>query len=48
MVELMIVLVAVAIFEVAAWRWGVDSTNSINSSEWSRCRDWPGFRRTSR
>jgi hypothetical protein len=48
MVELMIVLAVVAIFEVAAWRWGVDSTDGINSSEWSRRRDWPGFRRTSR
>jgi hypothetical protein len=48
MVELMIVLAAVAIFEVAAWRWGVDSTDGIDSSEWTRRRDWPGFRRTAR
>ena len=48
MVELMIVLAAVATFEVAAWRWGADSTDGINSSEWSRRRDWLGFRRTNR
>jgi hypothetical protein len=48
MVELIVVLIALALFEVAAWRWGVDSTDGIESREWLRRRDWPGFGRGAR
>jgi hypothetical protein len=48
MIELAVVLIALAVFEIAAWRWGVDSTDGVDSPEWLRRRDWPGFRRTSR
>ena len=48
MEALVILLIGLVIFEVAAWRWGADSTDGMNSSEWSRRRDWLGFRRTNR
>jgi F0F1-type ATP synthase assembly protein I len=48
MVDLIVVLIALALFAVAAWRWGVDSTDGIESREWLRRRDWPGFGRGAR
>ena len=44
MTELIVVLAALVVFEVAAWRWGANSTD-LMSDEWQRRRDWPGFRR---
>ncbi|MBA2364370.1 MAG: hypothetical protein H0V86_12660 [Chloroflexia bacterium] len=36
-VALLIVLVA---FEAAAWRWGFDSSDGVNSREWERRHLW--------
>ncbi len=37
LVALLIVLVA---FDVAAWRWGFDSSDGFGSREWERRRNW--------
>ena len=38
------VLFGLLVFEVAAWRWGVNSTDGLNSPEWERRRTWWGPR----
>ncbi len=40
---LIIFFIALAIFERAAWRWGVDSRDGIDSPEWHRRQLWRGF-----
>jgi hypothetical protein len=45
METLAILLIGLVIFEVAAWRWGVDSTDGVDSAEWQRRRDWRGYSR---
>ena len=45
METLVVLIVALVMFELAAWRWGVDSTDSLNSAEWARRRTWRGFGR---
>ncbi len=37
---LFIILIGLVLFDLAAWRWGVDSTDDINSAEWERRKDW--------
>jgi hypothetical protein len=39
-VELAITILALVLFDIAALRWGADSRDSINSSEWERRRIW--------
>lgn len=34
--DLIMMAVAVALFEFAAWRWGADSTDTIDNPEWER------------
>ena len=36
MMALLLFLLAIALFDLAALRWGVDSTDDINSREWDR------------
>lgn len=48
MAELIVVLLGLALLDIAAWRWGVDSTDGIASMEWARRRDWTGFGRRGR
>ncbi len=39
--EIMIILlVAFIAFDLASLRWGVDSTESIDSREWDRRQNW--------
>jgi hypothetical protein len=38
--EALIMLIALIILNVAAARWGVDSTDGVTSREWERRRDW--------
>lgn len=40
MVTLFIVLAAFVIFDLAASRWGADSTDRFASAEWNRRRHW--------
>jgi len=37
-----IVLILI-VFDLAALRWGVDSRDNINSSEWNQRQNWRGF-----
>jgi hypothetical protein len=44
MVEaLLILLIIVIALDLAALRWGVDSTEDVNSPEWERRQRWPAF-----
>jgi hypothetical protein len=36
-------LIALLVPGIAACRWGAPSSDGINSPEWQRRRDWPGF-----
>ena len=38
--EVLILIVAAIILDVAALRWGFDSTDDIDSPEWERRRQW--------
>ncbi len=37
---LLVILLALIILDLAARRWGVNSTEDFNSPEWSRRKDW--------
>ena len=41
--EIMIVLLGLVTLAAGAWRWGVDSSDGIDSPEWERRRQWRGF-----
>lgn len=45
METLLILLITLAPLVLAgvSLRWGVDSTDSIDSPEWEHRRTWPGF-----
>jgi hypothetical protein len=36
-------LIASMVLGIAASRWGANSSDGINSLEWKRRQDWPGF-----
>ena len=40
MMILLALLIAFIVFDLASWRWGVDSTEDIDSREWDRRRSW--------
>jgi hypothetical protein len=37
---ILVVLIALIILDIAARRWGVNSTEDFNSPEWSRRKEW--------
>ena len=43
MVTLYFLLIALLALGIAANRWGATSSDGINSPEWKRRQDWPGF-----
>jgi hypothetical protein len=43
MVSFLMLLIAVIVLDIAALRWGFDSTEDINSLEWERRQQWPAF-----
>ena len=43
--ELLGILLVLILFDLAAWRWGADSTDGVDSPEWERRRAWRGFAR---
>jgi hypothetical protein len=43
MMAFIIVLLMVILLDIAATRWGADSTDGINSLEWLRRQQWYGF-----
>lgn len=42
-VEMLILLIVVIVLDIAALRWGIKSTDSIDSPEWERRQRWRGF-----
>lgn len=40
MIALLIFILAVVLLDMAAMRWGVDTTEGIDSGEWSRREHW--------
>jgi hypothetical protein len=42
MITILIFVLAFVLLDMAAMRWGVDSTEDINSREWSRREHWGG------
>lgn len=43
METILILLIALAVFEVASLLWGVNSTDGIDSSEWEKRHNWLAF-----
>ena len=41
--DILIILIAHIVLVLAALRWGVNSTDGINSTEWERRQRWYGF-----
>ncbi len=41
--ELILALILIFVFNVAALRWGFKSGDGWNSPEWERLRNWWGF-----
>jgi hypothetical protein len=40
---LLIVALTIIVLDMASLRWGVDSTDGMNSLEWLRRQQWYGF-----
>jgi hypothetical protein len=40
MMIILALLIAFIVLGLASWRWGVDSTEEIDSCEWDRRRNW--------
>ena len=43
MLTLYLLFVALLVLGITACRWGANSSDGINSLEWQRRQDWPGF-----
>lgn len=43
MLTLCCIFIAILILDITAYRWGATSSEGIESSEWKRRQDWPGF-----
>ncbi len=41
---LLIAMLTIIVLGLASQRWGVDSTDGINSLEWLRRQHWYGFK----
>jgi hypothetical protein len=42
--EAVLILIGLIVLSLAAWRWGVDTTEDVDSDEWRRRQDWSGSR----
>ncbi len=40
--ELLGILLVLILFDLAAWRWGADSTDGFDNPAWERRRAWRG------
>ena len=43
MIDLLGILLGLILFDLAAWRWGTDSTDGFDSPEWGQRRSWRCF-----
>jgi hypothetical protein len=41
--ELLLLLLAIILLNIATRLWGIDSRDGINSKEWELRQLWPGF-----
>ena len=41
--ELLVVFSGLVLLALTSLRWGVDSTDSVDSTEWRRRHQWRGF-----
>jgi hypothetical protein len=42
-VDIILILIALIVLALAASRWGITTTDGIDSPEWERRRYWYGF-----
>jgi hypothetical protein len=40
---LLVILAGVVLLDIAALLWGANSGDNVNSAEWERRQNWPGF-----
>ena len=40
MMIVLTMLIGFIVFDLVSWRWGIDSTEDVNSSEWDKRKDW--------
>lgn len=40
---ILFLLVTLIVLDLAVWKWGVDSDDGIDSTEWERRHSWLGF-----
>lgn len=38
--EIVLIIGGLLLLDLAAWRWGVDSTDGPDSLEWARRQEW--------
>jgi len=43
--EVLFVVLVLVLLDLAASRWGVDSVEGVESTEWARRKYWRGFAR---
>ena len=43
MLTLFLLFIALLVVGIPASRWGANSADGIDSPEWQRRQDWPGF-----
>ena len=43
MTILFLLILALVVLSMAAYRWGANSSDGVNSSEWERRQQWVGF-----
>ncbi len=42
MIIILCLVLSIILLDIAAWLWGVDTTERFNSPEWERRREWGG------
>ena len=40
---ILFLLIAIVVLALAAYRWGANSSDGVNNSEWERRQQWLGF-----
>ena len=40
---ILILIIALVVFDIVASAWGFDSRDGVDAAEWERRRNWEGF-----
>jgi hypothetical protein len=40
MMIVLTMLIGFIVFDLVSWRWGINSTEDVNSREWDKRKDW--------